>query len=428
MFNHIPSLIALLIFLLLLSIFFSLAETAMLSVNRYRIRHLVRQNNLLAKRVHQLLERPDRMLGVILLCDTFADIFASAIATLIAIHYFGDRGVIVATITMTSLVLIFGEIAPKTLATLYPQKIAFLSVWPLLILLRIFYPAVWFVNVIANGVLRIFGIVVKRRSLEHLSHEELATLLREMGSRIPPDYSAMLLKILDLEKVTVEDIMVPRNEIVGLDLMDDWDEILDQLTSSQYTRLPVYKEEIDNVEGILHQRKAFNLLAQGKLNKETLLEVTEEIYFVPEGTPLNIQLLNFRREKQRTGLVVNEYGDIQGLVTLEDILGEIVGEFTTDIATITSKLLRPQVDGSYIVDGSMNIRDLNAALNANLPTDGPKTLSGLIIDYLETIPHSPVALRLGGISMEIIQIKDNVIKTVKILPPQKTDYSSLPDQ
>ncbi len=419
MLQHLPTLIVLLISLILLHIFFSLAEAAMLSINRYRLRHLARQHPL-AKRVQQLLERPDRLLSIILLCNTFTDIFASAIATLIAVHYLGEEGIILATIALTTLVLIFCEIAPKTLATLRPQPIAFFAAWPLIILQRILYPVVWLTNLLANTVLRLFGVKMQKRQIEHLSREELTTLLHEMGGRIPQDYLVMLLKILDLEKVTVDDIMVPRNEIIGINLSDDWDEILTQLTTSHYTRLPVYEEDIDNVIGMLHQRKALNLTAQERLNKETLREATEEVYFIPEGTPLNIQLLKFQREKRRVGLVVNEYGEIQGLVALEDVLEEIVGEFTTDIAAMTSKLLHPQPDGSYLVDGSMNIRDLNRVLNADLPTNGPKTLSGLIIEYLETIPKSAVALRLGNLAMEIVQVKENVIKTVKIIPPKKS--------
>jgi len=405
-----------LVVLILLSIFFSASEAAMLSINRYRLRHLVRKNHRLAKRVQQLLERPDRLLGVILLCDTFANIFASAIATLIAAHFFGTGGVMLATFVLTFVVLIFGEVAPKTFAALYPQSMAFIAAWPLTILLRILYPFVWFTGMLSNGMLRLFGIKVHKQTVEQLSHEELSTLLREGTGRIPVDYQAMLLKIMELGKVTVEDIMIPRQEIVGIDLEDDWGTILEQLTNSHYTRLPVYRATLDQFVGMLHLRKALNLLANDKLNKETLLEVTEEAYFIPESTPLNKQLLNFRHEKIRSGLVVNEYGDIQGLVTLEDILEEIVGEFTTDTAAIASKDIHPQEDGSYLVDGTITIRELNRALGCNLSESGPKTLNGLIVEYLEAIPHIGTALRLEDQPMEIMQVKDNIVKTVKILP------------
>lgn len=416
MFNHTPSLLALLIFLIVISIFFSLAEAAMLSVNRYRIRHLARHNHFLAKKVQQLLERPDRLLGVILLCDTFADILATALATLLAVHYFGTEGVVPVTIIMTTLILVFGEIAPKTLATIYPLQITLIAAWPLIILQRIFYPIVWFTNFFANGLLALFGVKVQNKTaIEHISREELATILHEAGGRIPADYLSMLQKVLNLEKVTVDDIMTPRSEIVGIDIAENWNDILEQLTNSQYTRLPLYSEDINNVQGILHVRKALNLLANEKLTKETLLEAAEEIYFIPEETPLNVQLLNFRHEKRRIGLVVDEYGDVEGLVTLEDILEEIVGEFTTDIATLTSRAIHPQSDGSYIVDGSIAIRDLNSALHCNLPTDGPRTLSGVIIEYLEMIPQSAVCLRIDGAVMEILQVKENVIKSVRVL-------------
>lgn len=415
--SHIHILIFLLAALIALPMFFSIAEAALLSVNRYRIRHLVRQNNSAAKRVQQLLDRPDRMLGVILLCGTFADIAASALATLIALHYWGEHSVFVITIAMTALILIFGEIAPKTLATIYPQQIAFICAWPLLILQKVFYPLVWFANTVANGLLRIFGVKVKKSYVEHFTHQELTTILHEAGGRIPADYLAMLLKVLDLENVYVEDIMVPRNEIVGIDLSEDWDDILEQLTNSQYTRLPLYDETIDNVRGMLHVRKALNLLADENLNKQTLIAAAEEIYFIPEGTALNVQLLNFRHKKQRIGFVVSEYGDILGLVALEDILEEIVGEFTTDIASMMSKLVHPQPDGSYLVDGGIYIRDLNHILHCHFSSHGPKTLSGLIIEYLEMIPSAPLALQLNGIAMEVVQVKDNVVRTVRIFPP-----------
>lgn len=401
--------------LILLSAFFALAETALLSVNRYRLRHLVRKNNHSAKRVQQLLERPDRMLGVILLCDTFSDILASAIATLLALHYFGEAGILGATLALTFVVLIFGEMTPKTLATVYPQGLAFFSAWPLIILLRLLYPLVWLTNGIANGLLRIVGVKSKSASIEHLSHEEFRTVVHEAGGRLPADYQSMLLKVLELEDVTVEDIMIPRNEIVGIDISDDWDVILEQLTKSQHNRLLIYRETIDQVLGFLHVRFALNYLAEKKLNKETFLESLEETYFVPEGTALNIQLLNFRREKKRIGLVVDEYGDIQGLITLEDILEEIVGQFTTDMAAIRNRTVIPQADGSYLVDGSMSVRELNRALHCQLPTEGPKTLNGLITEYLETIPQAGVSLKIAGQPMEIIEVKGNSVKTIKIL-------------
>lgn len=417
-----------LIVLISLSIFFSLAEAAMLSVNRYRLRHLARQNNRLAKQVQKLLERPDRLLGVILLCDTFADIFASAIATVIAVHYYGDNGVLIATAAMTTLVLIFGEIAPKTVATIYPQQIAFIAVLPLTFLLKLTYPIVWTANTIANGFLRLFGVKVSKYSVEHLSHEELVTLLKETGSKIQADYLNMLLRILDLEKVCVEDIMIPRNEIVGIDLNQSFEDILKEIPKMEHIRLPVYNDDIDQVVGFLHLRTALHLMALGNLTKETLLENLEEPYYIPEGTELNIQLINFRQTRKRVGLIINEYGDIKGLLALEDILEEIVGEYTTNIAAMTNRMIRERVDGSFIVDGSIPIRDLNRYLHSHLPTDGPKTLSGLIIEYLEAIPQSPTSMRLADLEIEVLEVQDNIVKEVRVFSKVLPKKSSSTDQ
>ncbi|RDH40660.1 MAG: HlyC/CorC family transporter [Candidatus Aquirickettsiella gammari] len=408
-------LVGLLIFLLLAAVFFSLAEASMLSINRYRLRHLARHNHLLAKRVQDLLKRPDRLLGVILLCGTFADILASAVVTLIALHHFTTIGVFFSTLALTFTVLIFCEVAPKTLATLYPQPIAFFAVWPLIVLLRILYPIVWLANLMANTSLRLFGVKIPRLTVEQLSREELVSLLRESTRHRSNDYQSMLLKVLELGKVTVEDIMVPRQEIIGIDINEPWHVILKQLIKSEYTRLPIYRGSIDEIIGILHFRKVLNSLSKQQLSKEVLLQAAEDVHFIPEATALNSQLLNFRREKHRIGLVVNEYGEIQGLITLEDILEEIVGEFTTDMALIRRTISR-QVDGSYLVDGGMSLRDLNRQLNLNLPLRGPKTLSGLIIEYLEVIPKVGTVFKFENKTMEVIAIKNNMIKKVKIFP------------
>jgi len=408
-------LFGLLIFLLLTAVFFSLAEAAMLSINRYRLRHLVRQNNLLAKRVLDLLKRPDRLLGIILLCGTFADILASAVVTLLALRYFSASAVFLATLALTFIVLVFCEIAPKTLATLYPQPIALFSVWPLIILLHILYPLVWVSNLMANTTLHLLGIKTPKLSEEQLSREELVSLLREGSGRMSNDYKTMLLKVLELGKVTVEDIMIPRQEIIGININQSWDVIVKQLIKSEYTRLPIYRDSIDEIVGILHFRKILNSLSNQQLSKDLLIETAEDVHFIPEATALNSQLLNFRREKHRIGLVVNEYGEIQGLITLEDILEEIVGEFTTDMALIRRAVLL-QADGSYLVDGGIALRDLNRQLNLNLPLGGPKTLSGLIIEYLEVIPKVGAVFQFENKTIEVILIKDNMIKTVKIFP------------
>lgn len=412
-------LIILLIFLIFLSAFFSAAEIGMMSLNRYRLRNLVRKKNRTARRVSKLLERPDRLLGIVLIGNNFANIFASAIATVITIRIFGTAGVILATIVLTLIILIIAEITPKTLAALHPEKVAFASSIPLWWLLRILYPVVWCVNVISNGLLRLLGIKLKHGGLDTLSHEELRTIVREATGKTITMYQEMLLSILDLQKVTVEDIMIPRNDIIGIDINDDWDIILNQLTLSQHTRLPIYRETIEHVEGMLHLRRALNLLAQNRLNKKSLLAVADEVYFVPEGTPLNIQLLNFRQKKLRSGLVVDEYGEILGLITLEDILEEIVGEFTTNLST-ASRAIERQRDGSYLVDGSVTARELNRIMKWELPTHGPKTLSGLIVEYLEALPTTAVALRLAGYPIEIIEVEENRVKVARIMPKLRT--------
>ncbi|MGB6977134.1 MAG: HlyC/CorC family transporter [Gammaproteobacteria bacterium] len=408
-------LIALLLILIAFSAFFSAAETSMMATNRYRLRHLIRQKHRAAKRVLQLLRRPDRLLGVILIGSTFANILAASVATLIAASQFGKLGVALSPVILTFVILILAEVTPKTLAALYPERIAFIAAWPLKVLLALLYPIVWVVNTIANSLLRFFSIKVRTKEIESLTHEELRTIVHEATGKISGPYQEMLLHILDLDKATVEDIMIPRQDVIGIDINDAWENILQQLTVIQHTRLPLYRESIDNVLGILHLRKALNLLAQNRLDKSSLLKCADEAYFVPEGTPLNVQLIQFRQEKHRSALVVDEYGDIQGLITLEDILEEIVGEFTTNLPAM-NKAIQWQKDGSYLVDGGIMVRELNRLLHLKFPTEGPKTLNGLIIEYLESLPATGISLRIAGYPLEIITIEENTVKTAQIWP------------
>lgn len=404
-----------LLLLIFLAAFFSAAEIGMMSINRYRLRHLVRKNIPAAKRVSQMLERPDRLLGVILIGNNFATILASAVATIIAVKLFGDVGVAVATVLLTFIILIFAEITPKTLAALYPEKIAFPISLPLKILLIVFYPVVWIVNSMSNGLLRIFGIKLKKGGLDAISHEELRTIVREATGKTGSSQE-MLLSILDLQKVSVEDILVPRNKIVGIDLENSWDEILNQLKTVQHTRLPLYRDDIDHVEGMLHLRRALNLMSENQLTKDNLLAIADPVYFVPEGTPLNIQLVNFRQLKARSALVVDEYGEILGLVTLEDILEEIVGEFTTSLTT-TRHYIAQQKDGSYLIDGAVSVRELNRTMNWELPIpEATRTLNGLVVEYLEMIPTTPICLKLNGYPMEVIELEENRIKLIRLWP------------
>ncbi|MCH8497119.1 MAG: HlyC/CorC family transporter [Marinobacter sp.] len=402
--------------LIVLSGFFSSSETGMMSLNRYRLKHLAKTGHKGAKRANKLLARTDQLIGVILIGNNFVNILASAIATVIAIRIWGDAGIAIATISLTIIILIFAEVTPKTLAALFPEKIAFPASVILGPLLRILYPAVWLVNLFTSLFLKLLGVSAKDANQDHLSREELRTLVNEAGALIPSKHKDMLVSILDLEKVTVNDIMVPRNEVVGIDLDDDLDDILRQLRSSQHTRVPVYKGDINNIQGMFHLRNASKLLMQDDINKAMIMQLTREPYFIPESTPLHTQLINFQKAKRRIGIVVDEYGDVMGIATLEDILEEIVGEFTTDFSA-TSQDIIPQEDGTFIIDGSAQLRSINKTLGWKLPTDGPKTLNGLITEALEAIPENNVCLRLHGIRVEVLQIKDNVIKAAIVHPP-----------
>ncbi|MGK0397686.1 MAG: Mg2+/Co2+ transporter CorB, partial [Candidatus Azotimanducaceae bacterium] len=365
-----------------LSAYFSGSETAMMAMNRFRLRHLSNEGNRSAKIAENLLERPDRLLSVILIGNNLVNFSAASVATLIAIQLYGDAGVVFAPIACTFVFLIFAEVAPKTIAAAYPEKIALPSSYILKFLLWILFPIVWAVNGFANAMLRLIGIRHDQVGDDILSHEELRTVVFE-GSRIAAHPQNMMLGILDLAKVSVEDIMVPRTEIYGIDIDDELDDIVNQIRSSQFTRLPVFKDQMHNVIGILHLRNAAKFLTEDDLTKSAILQYTEETYFVPENTPLQTQLINFQQRKERFGLVVDEYGDIQGIVTLDDILEEIVGEFTTDMAA-SNVDIHPQDDGSFLIDGSAHIRLINRQLDWLLPQDGPKTFNGLIIEYLET--------------------------------------------
>ncbi|MEP1214607.1 MAG: HlyC/CorC family transporter [Marinobacter sp.] len=404
--------------LILLSAFFSSSETGMMSLNRYRLKHMAKTGHKGAKRAQSLLNRTDQLIGVILIGNNFVNIFASAIATVIAIRIWGDAGIAIATVLLTIVILIFAEVTPKTLAALFPEKIAFPASHVLGPLLKILYPVVWAVNLFTGAILKIIGISANDAANEHLSREELRTLVNEAGALIPAKHKDMLVSILDLEKVTVNDIMVPRNEVVGIDLEDDLDTILRQLRSSQHTRLPVFKGDINNIQGVLHLRNVSRLLLQDEINKAMLMQLCREPYFIPESTPLNTQLINFQKEKRRFGIVVDEYGEVLGLATLEDILEEIVGEFTTDYAA-TSPDIIPQDDGTYIIDGTSAVRTINKTLGWKLPIDGPKTLNGLITEALENIPETNVCLKVGGHRVEVLQIKDNVVKAAIVHPRKR---------
>jgi len=399
----------------MLSGFFSSSETGLMSLNRYRLRHLVKHKHKGAMRATKLLETPDRLIGLILLGNNFVNVLASSITTIIALRLGGEAAIAIAAGLLTFVILIFSEVAPKTVAALYPEKIAFKAALVYTPLLKILYPLVWVINAFANTLLKCFGIKLDNILNENLSAEELRTVVIEAGALIPKRHQKMLLSILDLEKVTVEDIMVPRNEVSGIDLNADWNEIIDILKHSLHTRLPVYEEDINQIVGIIHIRNVLHLLAHDEFTREALLKEVRDPYFIPEATPLNTQLLNFQRQERRIGLVVDEYGDIQGMVTLEDILEEIVGEFTTDPSMLT-KDIHPQADGSFLIDGSASIRDLNKMLHWTLPSDGPKTLNGLLTEYLESIPEPGTSVKITDHPIEIVQMQGNMVKTARIWP------------
>ncbi len=409
------ALFSLLVGLIVLSAFFSSSETGMMSLNRYRLKHLAKTGHKGARRANNLLKRTDQLIGVILIGNNFVNILASSIATVIAIRIWGDAGIAIATLLLTIVILIFAEVTPKTLAALFPEKIAFPASHILGPLLKILYPVVWLVNLFTGMILKLIGASAQDIANDHLSREELRTLVNEAGALIPSKHKDMLVSILDLEKVTVNDIMVPRNEVVGVDLEDDMDAILRQLRTSQHTRLPVYKGDINNIQGMLHLRNTSKLLMQEDINKAMIMQLCREPYFIPESTPLNTQLINFQKAKRRIGIVVDEYGDVLGIATLEDILEEIVGEFTTDYAA-TSPDVIPQDDGTFIIDGAAAVRTINKTLGWKLPTDGPKTLNGLIMEKLENIPETNVCLKIKSHRVEVLQIKDNVVKAAIVHP------------
>jgi Mg2+/Co2+ transporter CorB len=406
------ALIGVLLILILFSAFFSGSETALMTLNRYRLRHLRDSGHAGAKRASLLLERPDRLIGLILLGNNFVNILASSLATVIALRLGGEGAIAIAAGILTLVILIFSEVTPKTLAALHPERIAFPAAYVYVPLLKLLYPLVWVVNLIANALLRRIGVSPEDSGEQSLSKEELRTVLLEAGAMIPERSRNMLLGILDLEHACVEDIMIPRHEVAGVDLQDSLEDIVEIIRKAPYTVLLLFDGSIDNLIGMLHARNAMQALLDGELSKDTLRRIAHQPYFIPEGTLLYQQLVRFQREKRRTGLVVDEYGDFQGLLTLSDLLEQIVGEFTTDPADIAT-FVHPQQDGSILIDGNASVREINRKMHWNLPTDGPKTLNGLILEYLEAIPETGTSLKLHGYPLEIIHTAEHTVRTVR---------------
>ena len=399
--------------LIVLSAFFSSSETALMALNRYRLRHLARQGHRGARRATRLLEQPDRLIGLILLGNNFINILASSIATVIGLRLFGDSGIAIATGAMTFLLLIFGEVAPKTAAAVYPERFAFPAAFVYAFLIRPLRPLVWLINRMANGLLSIFGLHPSGAGSNALTRAELHTIVRESGQRLPDLDQNMLLSVLELGQANVEDIMIPRAEIVGIDIDQEWNAVLDQLIHAQFSRLPVFEGSVENTLSIINVRRLIGPLIDQSLTRSQLKRRVAEPYYVPEGTPLTTQLLNFRRQQRRSALVVDEYGDIQGLVTLEDILEEIVGEFTTSPDSDHEGITLLE-DGRYIVRGNLPIREINRELQIDLPTEEVSTLNGLVIEKLESLPTVGAMVELPEAHIEVRTVRKRAVDTALI--------------
>lgn len=406
-------LVGALIVLMVMSAFFSGSETALMSLNRYRLKHLAEQGHKGARRAQALLDQPDRLIGLILIGNNFVNILATQLATYIGYRIHGDLGIAIATGLLTLVLLVFSEVMPKTYGALRSETVAFPAAFVYGPLMRLAWPFVWLINLAANNVLRLFGLHVNQTGSHALNREELRSVLTQGGSLLPKRHRNMLLGILDLEYITVEDIMIPRNEITGIDLEDEWEEILDQLTHAPYTRLPAFRGSIDQIVGFLHMRKIMPLILDQRLTRVALEHALRAPHYIPKGTPLNRVLLNFQRERRRIGLVIDEYGDIQGMATLEDVLEEIVGEFTTDPSEL-ARDIQAEPDGSYLIDGSMHVRELNRLLGWELNTSGPRTLNGLILERLEMIPPSGTSILIDGHPVEVLQTQSNAVKTARV--------------
>ena len=412
--------------LLLTSAFFSASETAMMAINRYRLRHAAESGVRGAMRAQALLDRTDKLLGVILLGNNLVNSASGTLSTVLAIRLFGDGEIVlfVATLLLTFLILVFSEVTPKVIGAAFPERVAYPATLLLTPLLKLVYPVVWFVNLFVHGILRLFRIRQPTPGQGNsLGLEELRTIVLESSGRMPHEHHQILMNLLELEDITVDDVMTPRNQIEAIDIEDDAEKLRQQISTSHHTRLIVHAGSSDNLLGVLHVRRVLHALAGEELDTDTLKENLEEPYFVPAGTPLFTQLRNFQSGRKRLALVVDEYGELQGLVTLEDLLEEMIGEFTTQAPSDTG-YLRREVNGSWLVEGSVLLRHLNRKLGLSLPLDGPKTLNGLLLEQFEDIPEVGVSLKLNNVPVEIVQTKDRAVKMARIYPPALDEVSS----
>jgi Mg2+/Co2+ transporter CorB len=411
-----------LVALLILSGFFSISETSMMALNRYRLKHLAQSGHRGARLTSQLLARTDKLLGVILLGNNLVNAAAATLVTLITVRLLGEGelALTIGTLTVTFAILVFSEITPKVMGAAYPEKIALPLSFVLTPLLKIFYPIIWFVNLFVQGLLWILRLNPGSATASTLSQEELRTLVLEAGHYIPQKHQSILINLFELENITVDDVMTPRNQIEAIDIDAPAEEIRRQLSTSHHTRIPVYQGQLDNIIGLVHARKVLHQTHTGELDAEALRDIMREPYFIPASTALFTQLQHFQENQRRMGMVVDEYGELLGLVSLEDILEEIVGEFTTH-APAQGGAYRRQDDGSWLVDGSSLLRDLNRKLGLQFPLDGPKTLNGLILEHLEDIPEAGISLKINGVALEIMQTQDRSVKSVRIFPPVAAD-------
>lgn len=404
--------------LLTIAAFFSITETSLMSVNRYRMRHLAKSGHRGARLASMLLAQTDKMLGVILLGNTLSIAASTTLTTIICVDLFGDGEWVLAvsTLSVSFLILVFGEISPKVIAAANPEKWAFLTSYLLYPLLRMAYPAIWLVNILVRAFLRLLGIRPNFSETTHaMSMEELRTIVMEAGSYIPKKHQTILLNLFDLEKTTVDDVMTAHTQIESIDFDAPLEAILQHISTSHHTRLPVRQGPGEEIIGTIHIRKVMNQLRDGDLDMEGLRAVISEPYFIPSGTPLYTQMQQFQEKQQRIALVVDEYGELKGLVTLEDILEEIIGDFTTQ-SPLRSSTYRQEENGSWLVDGSSSLRDLNKKLGLSLPLDGPRTLNGLVLEHFEDIPEPGTSFKIGSHTLEIMQTQDRIVKSVRIYP------------
>ena len=391
----------------------------MMSLNRYRLKHLVKENDKGAIRADKLLKRPDRLLGVILIGNNFVNILAASLTTVLCLNLFGDSGVVIGSIVLTLIILVFAEITPKTFAALNSEKVALPASLVLKYLQKILRPLVLFVNFFSNFFMRLLG--TKETTInEDLSPEELKSVLENSGDLIPKKYQDMLISVLELDKVSVDEVMTQRSEVIGIDINQPIENILSNLQNNQKDFLPVYNESLDDLRGVIDLYGITSFLSNEDKSIESLIESLDEAYFIPENTPLSTQLFNFQKNKKTVAVIIDEYGSVKGLVTIKDVLEEIVGELATDIDRETVEIME-QKDGSYLIDASIPLRELNKKLNWQLPINGAKTLNGLIIDQVETIPEDNIKIEIDNYAIETVLIRNNMIKIARVLQVEQED-------